>query len=559
MDMDPYGGRGKGIGGGGYTPSSAAITIPRSAASAAVSAQGPAAAAATASSKLAGLQRLKEGSAARLASRIPSANGRSGAHKGTCAASSILRSYYEDAHSPPLGLPCGPEVRSVELTAQPPARADLAGAIGGYTPSSAAQQPPTRALPGRVGGSASGEARGAAPSARPSSGRSTSTGPAMGATSRPNAAAAPPALGRAGSGRAGAGPPGPSGPAGYAGGGGRAAAAPSSGYGRPGPAPAPHEAGLGRPPSGRSAAAPPSSSGYGMAAAPRQPAVPAPSRRAAAPPAVSPAQPSYGYDDDGRSAVAGGSGFGGGGAAFAGSIPPGAEEAGPSGPMVECHSCGRRFVESAYAKHAKICEKVFAQKRKPVNMAAKRLEGARRGAACPCAWRATRAAAGPPSTRAHYSDLLGPACCAPARHSCCRMRVTALCLPCRAGSEAAKFFDVRKGVPKSEAKAAAPGPAARGGRGAGPGARLDERPLPGVRVGAGRRGAQPRGALSGGGCEARAGSGVWAAGRDGVSVRLPPPPGRRRPSGSSRASSCAPPWPPTATSRRRRPRARTSG
>ncbi|KXZ42950.1 hypothetical protein GPECTOR_109g193 [Gonium pectorale] len=99
--------------------------------------------------------------------------------------------------------------------------------------------------------------------------------------------------------------------------------------------------------------------------------------------------------------------------------------------MVACPTCGRNFNEQAYSKHAKICEKVFATKRKPVNMAAKRLEG----------------------------------------------------------TEAQKYFDVKKGVPKSEVKAAGPGPGTvAGGRGPGraggaaAGGRLDDRPLPGSKV-----------------------------------------------------------------------------
>lgn len=87
--------------------------------------------------------------------------------------------------------------------------------------------------------------------------------------------------------------------------------------------------------------------------------------------------------------------------------------------MVECPTCGRSFNEKAYQKHGKVCAKVFAQKRKPVNMAAKRLEG----------------------------------------------------IP-----EAAKFFDLKKGVPKSEAKPAA-APAGRGGYNA-----LDSRPVPAQKV-----------------------------------------------------------------------------
>ena len=45
------------------------------------------------------------------------------------------------------------------------------------------------------------------------------------------------------------------------------------------------------------------------------------------------------------------------------SIPQGADS-GPSGPLVECHSCGRSFNQQALQKHAKICAKVFVQKRK---------------------------------------------------------------------------------------------------------------------------------------------------------------------------------------------------
>ncbi|KAL6757365.1 hypothetical protein V8C86DRAFT_2624768 [Haematococcus lacustris] len=60
--------------------------------------------------------------------------------------------------------------------------------------------------------------------------------------------------------------------------------------------------------------------------------------------------------------------------------------------MVQCHTCGRTFNQLAYGKHAKVCEKVFVKKRKAFNVAEARV----------------------------------------------------------AGTEAAKFFDVKKGVPKSE-------------------------------------------------------------------------------------------------------------
>lgn len=92
-------------------------------------------------------------------------------------------------------------------------------------------------------------------------------------------------------------------------------------------------------------------------------------------------------------AVGGGYGYGGSGNGFpAGAIPPGAADV-ADGPSVKCNSCGRTFNEQAYKKHAKVCEKVFAKKAKPVNMAAKRV----------------------------------------------------------GGTEAAKYFDIKKGVPKSEA------------------------------------------------------------------------------------------------------------
>lgn len=43
------------------------------------------------------------------------------------------------------------------------------------------------------------------------------------------------------------------------------------------------------------------------------------------------------------------------------------------GHLVECADCGRKFNEDRLAKHAKICKKVFSQKRKPFNSAANRL------------------------------------------------------------------------------------------------------------------------------------------------------------------------------------------
>jgi hypothetical protein len=51
------------------------------------------------------------------------------------------------------------------------------------------------------------------------------------------------------------------------------------------------------------------------------------------------------------------------------------ESAGADLPKVQCTSCGRSFIETAYERHAKICEKVFVQKRKAYDMSARRAEG----------------------------------------------------------------------------------------------------------------------------------------------------------------------------------------
>ena len=40
------------------------------------------------------------------------------------------------------------------------------------------------------------------------------------------------------------------------------------------------------------------------------------------------------------------------------------DEYGEVGKLLECHSCGRKFNPVTLAKHAKICQKVFMQKRK---------------------------------------------------------------------------------------------------------------------------------------------------------------------------------------------------
>mmetsp|Transcript_59796 Transcript_59796/g.142352 ORF Transcript_59796/g.142352 Transcript_59796/m.142352 type:complete len:1034 (+) Transcript_59796:90-3191(+) len=49
------------------------------------------------------------------------------------------------------------------------------------------------------------------------------------------------------------------------------------------------------------------------------------------------------------------------------------DEYGDPGRLVECSGCGRRFNEEAMARHAKVCKKVFQQKRKQFNSAANRL------------------------------------------------------------------------------------------------------------------------------------------------------------------------------------------
>ncbi|GAX79868.1 hypothetical protein CEUSTIGMA_g7308.t1 [Chlamydomonas eustigma] len=58
-----------------------------------------------------------------------------------------------------------------------------------------------------------------------------------------------------------------------------------------------------------------------------------------------------------------------------GAVPPELMEATPSGLLIECQSCGRSFNQQAYPKHAKVCAKVFCQKRKVFNMTAARVAG----------------------------------------------------------------------------------------------------------------------------------------------------------------------------------------
>mmetsp|Transcript_14948 Transcript_14948/g.31186 ORF Transcript_14948/g.31186 Transcript_14948/m.31186 type:complete len:359 (+) Transcript_14948:162-1238(+) len=55
-------------------------------------------------------------------------------------------------------------------------------------------------------------------------------------------------------------------------------------------------------------------------------------------------------------------------------VPPELEAAEPA-PLVVCKSCKRSFTKEALAKHAKVCTKVFVQKRKPMDVQAQRVQG----------------------------------------------------------------------------------------------------------------------------------------------------------------------------------------
>lgn len=63
------------------------------------------------------------------------------------------------------------------------------------------------------------------------------------------------------------------------------------------------------------------------------------------------------------------------GAFPAGAFPDGMDENAPDSPRVKCEGCGRSFRSAAMEKHAKICKKVFQEKRKAFDSAANRLEG----------------------------------------------------------------------------------------------------------------------------------------------------------------------------------------
>ena len=51
-----------------------------------------------------------------------------------------------------------------------------------------------------------------------------------------------------------------------------------------------------------------------------------------------------------------------------------------TGALEQCGTCGRKFNPTSYEKHVRVCQKVFAEKRKPVDMArVRKADGARRG------------------------------------------------------------------------------------------------------------------------------------------------------------------------------------
>ncbi|GIL87777.1 hypothetical protein Vretimale_13062, partial [Volvox reticuliferus] len=159
MDMDPpripSSGRGMPAGGGilprGPTSGSGAPSGAAAVASAGTAGGGSAGGM---SSKLAGLQRLKEASTARLASRIPSANGRTSGETGGYVPSAMTNP------QPARNLP---------------ARTNSGGRSGGFGGSAG----------GNGSAAAGGGGYGSGPGPSTSSARSASTGPAMTASGRP--------------------------------------------------------------------------------------------------------------------------------------------------------------------------------------------------------------------------------------------------------------------------------------------------------------------------------------------------------------------------------------
>ncbi|KAG2482453.1 hypothetical protein HYH03_018622 [Edaphochlamys debaryana] len=166
---------------------------------------------------------------------------------------------------------------------------------------------------------------------------------------------------------------------------------------------------------------------------------------------LAPKAPAGGAARPGSSAGPGAGGGGGGGGGDYGddgggpeppkgaySLPPDAGGGGyddEGDERVQCGSCGRRFAPDAYAKHSRVCAKVFAGKRKVFNAAAKRV----------------------------------------------------------AGTEAAAYFNPRSAPPPQRPQPpAGPAPGGRGGAGAGAGGR------PGPRPGGGRGGGGGMGGGGGG-------------------------------------------------------------
>jgi len=81
-----------------------------------------------------------------------------------------------------------------------------------------------------------------------------------------------------------------------------------------------------------------------------------------------------------------------------------------AGPLCQCGSCGRRFTAAALARHAKICDKVFVQKRKQFDMAGARLAGLETelvGGGKPKVGRGKAKPAAPPPPLRHEDKPLG--------------------------------------------------------------------------------------------------------------------------------------------------------
>uniref|UniRef100_A0A7S3VI84 C2HC/C3H-type domain-containing protein n=1 Tax=Dunaliella tertiolecta TaxID=3047 RepID=A0A7S3VI84_DUNTE len=114
---------------------------------------------------------------------------------------------------------------------------------------------------------------------------------------------------------------------------------------------------------------------------PSQPSLTPPSPRPYRPPQVQCNSKAYHEDEetenDDEENDYPGTGASYGGAAAYSSDPYGdmAEGDADASDRIPCDSCGRKFAPEALAKHARVCAKVFANKRKPFNMAKQRLQG----------------------------------------------------------------------------------------------------------------------------------------------------------------------------------------